>query len=65
MDAFYTFLTSNFGVSPLNTTLLLIIFFLAKQRYEDQAEKLIHVMKRNERVERSLLQAGIQLLDME
>lgn len=65
MDAFYHFVVDNLALSPLNTALLGIIFFLAKQRYTEQAETLTHLQKRNERVERSLIKAGIDLLEME
>lgn len=65
IDALYNYITHNFGISPLNTFLLLIIFFVAKAHYTEITETLNHAMKRLERNERSMLKAGIELLDME
>jgi hypothetical protein len=65
MDAFYIYFANHFGISPLNTLLLLIIFFVAKKHYTQITETLEHSLKRIERNERSMLKAGIELLDME
>lgn len=65
MDALYNSIINSLGLSPVNTSLLVVIFFLVRQRLlflETQVEEWV---KRNDRVERSLIKAGIDLLEME
>lgn len=65
MDALYTSLTSSIGLSPFNTALLAVIFLMVRQRLTGLEESLEREMKRNDRIERSLYRAGIDLLEME
>ena len=65
MDAFYHNIVVGLGLSPVNTSLLAVIFFLARQRFSYFKEEIVKVAKKNDRVERSLIKAGIELLDME
>lgn len=65
MDAIYHSLTDSLGLSPINTALLAVIFFMVKQRLTELEESLEKEMKRNDRIERSLYRAGIDLLEME
>lgn len=61
MDDLYHSLASSLGLSPINTALLVAIFFLVRQKLSFIEE----IAKRNDRVERSLIKAGIDLLEME
>jgi hypothetical protein len=61
----YNSLTNSFGLSPFNTALLAVIFLMVKQRLKELEESLQREMKRNDRIERSLYRAGIDLLEME
>ena len=65
MDAILNSLGSSVGLSPFNTALLAVIFFMVKQRLTGLEECLEREMKRNDRIERSLYRAGIDLLEME
>lgn len=65
MDALYHSLSDSLGLSPINTALLAVIFFMVKQRLTGLEESLEREMKRNDRIERSLYRAGIDLLEME
>lgn len=61
----YNDLVANFGLSPVNTSLLVVIFVLARQRYQAQEETIARLGKLVNRLERSLLSAGIELYEME
>jgi hypothetical protein len=65
VDALYTSFTSSIGLSPFNTALLAVIFLMVKQRLTTLEESIEREMKRNDRIERSLYRAGIDLLEME
>lgn len=65
MDALYNSLVTGLGLSPVNTALLAIIFLMVRQRLTGLEESLKREMKRNDRIERSLYRAGIDLLEME
>lgn len=61
----YNDLVANLGLSPVNTSLLVVIFILARQRYQAQEETIAKLGKLVNRLERSLLSAGIELYEME
>lgn len=65
MDALYHSLADSLGLSPVNTALLLGIVFLVRQRVALLETQVEEWAKRNDRVERSLIKAGIDLLEME
>jgi len=65
LDAVYHSLVVGLGLSPVNTTLLAIIFYLVRQRLALIEETVKLEAKRNDRIEKSLYRAGIDLLEME
>lgn len=65
MNDIYSRIISDIGLSPVNTTLLIIIFVLVKQRLTELESQLMDLIKRNDRVERSLIKVGIDLLERE
>ena len=65
MDALYKLLDRVGNVSPLDTILLIIIFFLARQRYIGLVADLTCARERIRRLERSLLTHGIELGEIE
>lgn len=63
-NALYTWVAS-LGVSPLNTVLLGIIALLARQRIVGLVDSQKECDERTDRIEDSLLAAGIKLLPKE
>lgn len=61
----YNGVIASLGLSPINTSLLVIIFMLARQRYLTQEEAIEKQQKLTDRIERSLIRAGIELMEME
>lgn len=61
----YNGVIASLGLSPINTSLLVIIFMLARQRYLSQEEAIEKQQKLTDRIERSLIRAGIELMEME
>lgn len=65
MDALHNFFSNGFALSPVNTALLGVIFWLAKQRYYDQQEQINKAEARLDRCEKTFYKAGIDLVEME
>lgn len=65
MDGILDFFNQRLGISPFNTALLVLIFVLIRQRYNGLLEDLGNAQTRIRRLERSLLVADINLLDLE
>lgn len=61
----YNWLISHFGVSALDALLLVIVFVLAKARYQELSDTIRCHEKRLDRLEKSCLSGGINLLELE
>lgn len=65
MDALYKLLDRAPSLSLFDTALLVVVFLLAKQRYDGLIEDLKCARQRIIRLERALLAHGFELGDIE
>lgn len=65
MNDFIGYFSGIVGVSPLNAGLSFCIFLLVRQRYEGFQEEWKIQVAKMERLEKSVLIAGIPLLELE
>ena len=65
MDALIAEFVRDIGLSPLNVVLAACVVYIVRERYHAIQADLVIVMQRNERLEKSLLAAGIPLLELE
>ena len=64
-NVIYNLFGSNHPLSYLNAVLLGVLFLFARKAYKDMVEENKSQQTRINRLERSLLAAGITLLDLE
>lgn len=64
-DVIYNIFGSSHPISYVNAVLLSLLFFFGKQRYQNIIEENKNQQSRINRLERSLLSAGIKLCDLE
>lgn len=61
----YNFLVTHLGVSLLDALLLLLLWLVAKARYEDLIDAVRHQKRRLDRIERALSERGFIFTRME